>query len=102
MASARRGLPWSRPLRGELKQSAVAKYGVAQEDVCRRLPPWGGGGSVSNDLALELTSTARAYGARAALRLGEDAVSYAELDDAVARLQAGCTSWAWDQATGLA
>ena len=41
---------------------------------------------MSNDLALALTSTARAYGPRAALRLGEDVVSYAELDDAVARV----------------
>ena len=41
---------------------------------------------MSNDLALALTRTARAYGPRAALRLGEDVVSYEEFDDAVARV----------------
>ena len=42
-----------------------------------------------SNLALALTSTARAYGPRAALRLDENVVSYAELDDAVA----GVAGW---------
>ena len=41
---------------------------------------------MNNNLALDLTSTARAYGQRPALRLGEDVLSYAELDDAAARV----------------
>lgn len=41
---------------------------------------------MSNNLALDLTSTARPHGQRPALRLGEDVVSYAELDDATARV----------------
>jgi long-chain acyl-CoA synthetase len=41
---------------------------------------------VSNNLALELTSTARADGHRPALRLDKDVVTYAELDDASARV----------------
>jgi long-chain acyl-CoA synthetase len=41
---------------------------------------------VSNNLALELTSTARADGQRPALRLDKDVVTYAELDDASARV----------------
>jgi non-ribosomal peptide synthetase component E (peptide arylation enzyme) len=39
---------------------------------------------VSNTLALELTSTARAYGQRPALRVDKDVVTYAELEQATA------------------
>jgi long-chain acyl-CoA synthetase len=41
---------------------------------------------MSNNLALELTSTARAYGQRPAIRLDKDVVTYAELDQATARV----------------
>jgi len=41
---------------------------------------------MSSNLALDLTSTAALYGQRPALRLGEDVLSYAELDDATARV----------------
>ena len=41
---------------------------------------------MSNNLALELTSTARAYGQRPALRVDKDVVTYAELEQATARV----------------
>ncbi len=41
---------------------------------------------MSNNLALKLTSTARAHGQRPALRLDKDVVTYAELDQATARV----------------
>ena len=41
---------------------------------------------MSSNLALDLTRTAQAYGQRPALRLGEVVLSYAELDDAAARV----------------
>jgi long-chain acyl-CoA synthetase len=41
---------------------------------------------MSSSLALDLTSAAAAYGQRPALRLGEDVLSYEELDDAAARV----------------
>ncbi len=41
---------------------------------------------MSNNLAVYLTSTARAYGERPALRVDDDVLSYAELDDVTARV----------------
>jgi long-chain acyl-CoA synthetase len=40
---------------------------------------------MNSNLALNLTRAAQAYGPRPALRLGQDALSYAELDEATAR-----------------
>ena len=41
---------------------------------------------MSSNPALDLTSTARAYGQGPALRIDDDVLSYAELDDATARV----------------
>ena len=40
---------------------------------------------MNSNLALNLTRAAQAYGQRPALRLGQDVLSYAELDEATAR-----------------